>query len=140
MTVLTRQQRPAFMTYSPASFLYEFSTIFLDIQSTLRSLRMEGTTIQIVNGLAFFVSFFLSRILYGNYLQSWFYIDLWRTYAGKDSDIPLGHDRLPTWLLACHALSAIVLQVLNHMWFYKIGRTVYRKLFANKVNQGMKTQ
>ncbi|KAJ9609455.1 hypothetical protein H2200_005782 [Cladophialophora chaetospira] len=124
--------RPAFMTYSPSSFLYEFSTIFLDIQSTLRALQMEGTTIQIVNGVAFFFSFFLSRILYGNYLQGWFYADLWRAYVVKDSEIPVGHHRIPTWLLAGHLLSAIALQVLNHMWFYKIGRTVYRKLFVTK--------
>lgn len=121
------------MTYSPASFLFEFSTIFLDIQSTLRSLGMEGTTVQIINGVAFFVSFFLSRILYGNYLQARFYADLWRAYVVEDSNIPLGHERIPTWLLAGHALSAIVLQILNHMWFYKIGRTVYHKLFAAKI-------
>ena len=167
------------MTYSPASFLYEFSTIFLDIQFVLRALQMEGTTIQIANGVAFFFSFFLSRILYGNYLQTWFYIDIWRAYVVKDADIPRGHGRvsaphpqdlyhddqispllgyfsnlpflcldcplasgftetglaclqIPTWLLAAHALSAIALQVLNHMWFYKIGRTVYRKLFVKK--------
>jgi hypothetical protein len=121
------------MTYSPASFLYEFSTIFLDIQSTLRSLQMEGTTLQVVNGVAFFVSFFLSRIVYGNYLQSWFYVDLWRAYVVPEAEIPAGHERIPTWLLAGHALSAIALQVLNHMWFYKIGRMVYRKLFVQKV-------
>ncbi|OCT51426.1 transmembrane protein 56 [Cladophialophora carrionii] len=131
--LMTNGYRPAFMTYSPASFLYEFSTIFLDIQSVLRALQMEGTTLQIVNGVAFFVSFFLSRILFGNYLQAWFYLDIWRAYVVDEADIPVGHDRVPTWLLAGHALSSIVLQVLNHMWFYKIGRTVYRKLFAEKV-------
>ncbi|EXJ58445.1 hypothetical protein A1O7_05870 [Cladophialophora yegresii CBS 114405] len=131
--LMTSGYRPAFMTYAPASFLFEFSTIFLDIQAVLRLLQMEGTPIQIANGLAFFVSFFLSRILYGNYLQSWFYLDIWRAYVVDEADIPVGHDRIPTWLLAGHALSAIVLGALNHMWFYKIGRTVYRKLFAENV-------
>jgi len=133
--LMTNGYRPAFMTYSTPSFLYEFSTIFLDIQSTLRSLQMEGTTIQIINGVALFLSFFLSRVLYGTYLQTWFYIDIWRAFVAKEADIPLGHDRIPTWLLAGHALAAIALQVLNYMWFYKIGRAVYRKLFVKKVAQ-----
>jgi hypothetical protein len=94
---------------------------------------MEGTPIQIINGVGLFLSFFLSRILFGTYLQTWFYIDIWRASVANDADIPLGHDRIPSWLLAAHALSGITLQVLNYFWFYKIGRTVYRKLFVKKV-------
>ncbi|KIY00701.1 uncharacterized protein Z520_03366 [Fonsecaea multimorphosa CBS 102226] len=131
--LMTNAYRPAFMTYAPASFLYEFSTIFLDIQSTLRSLKMEGTTIQIVNGMALFVSFFLLRVVYATHLQAWFYMDLWSAFGASEQDIPVGKARIPTWLLASHAVAAVTLQLLNYWWFYKISRTVYRKFFAGGV-------
>ena len=128
-----RGQRPAFMAYSPSSSLFEFSTIFLDVQMALRALQMEGTTIQIVNGLALFLSFFLARILYGTRLQFAFYSDIWSALTAKEAEIPAGHERIPIWLLAGHLLSGIILQGLNYWWFYKIGRTVFRKLFVKKI-------
>ena len=94
---------------------------------------MEGTTIQVLNGVAFAISFFLSRVAFGTYLQTWFYIDVWHAFVAKDAEIPLGHDRMPTWLLAAQVFAVITLQALNYWWFYKIARTVRRKLFAKKI-------
>jgi hypothetical protein len=44
-------------------------------------------------------------------------------FVVKEADIPVGHGRIPTWLLAAQALSTIILQVLNHVWFYKVAST-----------------
>ncbi|EXJ68915.1 uncharacterized protein A1O5_07847 [Cladophialophora psammophila CBS 110553] len=131
--LMTNCYRPAFMSYAPASFLYEISTVFLDVQSTLRSLKMEGTMIQIVNGMALFVSFFLLRIVYATYLQTWFYMDLWAALTASDDNIPVGSARIPIWLLVSYALAAMTLQGLNYLWFYKISRAVYRKVFVGKM-------
>jgi hypothetical protein len=113
------------MTHAPAAFLYEFSNIFLDIHRFLLKLRMEGTRIQIVNGIALFVAFFLCRILWGTYLTAWFYRDIVSAAGGQE-----GVQKVPPWLLGMHAVSATVLQTLNYVWFGKIGRLVYRKLYG----------
>ena len=90
---------------------------------------------QIINGLGLFLSFFLARVVFGTYLQACFYVDIWRTFVATKADIPFGRDRIPTWLLATHALSGITLQALNYMWFYKICKVVQKKFFAKKEAQ-----
>lgn len=120
------------MTYAPASFLYEFSSIFLNINRYLVKLRMEGTKIQVINGVLLFLAFFISRIIWGTYLTAWFYRDIWATFVATEEQIPVGKDRMPIWLMAMHALSATILQTLNYVWFYKIARLVYKKVVGEK--------
>ncbi|KAH8816679.1 TLC domain-containing protein [Xylogone sp. PMI_703] len=126
--------RPAFMTYAPASYLYEFSNIFLNIHRCMLKLRMEGTRMQVMNGVALFISFFLSRIIWGTYLTGWFCRDIWTAFTATNDQIPVGEERMPLWLLAMYAFSGTLLQALNFMWFYMIARSVYRKLLRGKTS------
>jgi hypothetical protein len=89
---------------------------------------LDGSMLQLVNGAFVLLSFFFSRIVWGTWLQMWWYFDIWHVYQVQQVDVPTGCEHLPTSLLFAHFLSGVTLQMLNYLWFYKIAQTMYRRI------------
>ncbi|PSN65642.1 hypothetical protein BS50DRAFT_496235 [Corynespora cassiicola Philippines] len=125
--VMIQGFRPAFLTYGVASFLYEWSNIPLNIHRALGKLNMQSSRLYVVNGISLFVVFFCCRIIWGTYLTWAFWQDLWFTYSHEP---PPGAEKLPTWLLVGHAISAGTLQTLNFVWFFMISRIMLSRFVS----------
>jgi hypothetical protein len=126
LSITNSEQRPAFLTYGVASYLYEWSNIPLNIHRALGKLEMQKSKFYVFNGIVLFITFFFSRIIWGTYLTSWFYRDIWNAYVSAP---PLRAEKLPNWLLAGHAASATVLQALNFMWFFMISKVLLSRVW-----------
>jgi hypothetical protein len=93
---------------------------------------LDGSILQLVNGAFVLLSFFLSRIIWGTWLQMWWYFDIWHVYQVQQVGVLPDREHLPTWLLLAHFLSGVVLQILNYMWFCKIVQTMYRRIATQR--------
>ena len=114
---------------------------------------MTGSRVQLYNGVALLTTFFVCRVLWGNYQSVCIYLDVWtglhttgfypqiakdnsilayRNNAGSGSNPEDGSDKmgLPMWLVYTYLGSNTILNFLNIYWFAKMIQAL-RKRFQH---------
>ncbi|KAK0272023.1 hypothetical protein LTR35_013193 [Friedmanniomyces endolithicus] len=85
VSVFSLGYRPFCYFYCPVFLLYELSSPFLNIHWFCDKLDLTGSTIQAVNGGVLTISFFLARILWGQYSSYNTFSDMYAAYAAGHS-------------------------------------------------------
>jgi hypothetical protein len=104
---------------------------------------MEGSPIQLYNGILLIMTFFSTRLLYGGYWSIQWYMDVFHVSTPQSSGIkqtiPLTNANampntdsknmatLPLWLIAVFMTSNILLNGLNFIWFGKMIEAIRHK-------------
>jgi hypothetical protein len=129
--------------------LFELSTPFLNIHWFCDKLGMTGSTLQLVNGVVFIISFFLSRLVWGTWQTYRMYSDVWNAWNNTGHlskvckpffnatnkivggsawvNIPWRCRILPTWLGATYVGGLGLLTILNYWWFTQIISAVTKR-------------
>lgn len=120
------------------------STPFLNIHWALDKINMTGSTLQLYNGITLITTFFLCRVVWGNYQTYYVITDLLSAIhhqRAKDLstktiitgvDVEGTNDALlPVWLAYTYLVLNTVLSWLNLYWFWLMVKAV-RKRFAPK--------
>ncbi|KAH7336347.1 TLC domain-containing protein [Rhexocercosporidium sp. MPI-PUGE-AT-0058] len=148
--------RPFANYYGLNFILYEISTPFLNMHWFFDKLSMTGSRIQLYNGIALMVTFFGSRVLWGNYQSICIYADVWtalhtptidlkyaddasifayRKFTGLEG-ISNSHDmKLPLWLVFAYLGSNTLLNFLNIYWFMKMVQAMRKRFQTSKVTK-----
>ncbi len=108
-------------------------------------LNMTGSKAQLYNGIALIATFFSCRLVYGIYMSTWVYRDMWNAvWEGPSLEwinnaaalnapsvraFAVGDGPIPLWLFLIYVASNIVLNSLNVYWFFKMISAV-RKRFV----------
>lgn len=95
--------------------MWELSTPFVYLRWGLYKSGRDGGALYYYNGLAMIASFFLARIVFGNYMSYRFISDA----LAEVSHPRPGGDLSPGVLLA-YGLGNITLDCLNLLWMYKM--------------------
>jgi len=112
-----------FMHYYGAFFLmYEFSTVFLNIQLFIEHFGLRDSSLAIANGFCFAGSFGIFRILLGSYYTVAVSLDL---YFNVKSSTPM-------YMSCYYIVSCLALTSLNYYWFFKIVNRIIRTLKRKK--------
>lgn len=98
---------------------------------------MTGSRAQLYNGVALIFTFFSYRIVYGNYMSTWVYSDMWHAMSDGPGSFALpgaaaaaaSHEPIPVWLFVVYVGSNLTLNSLNIIWFFKMISAV-RKRFV----------
>ncbi|KAJ1927538.1 hypothetical protein IWQ60_002842 [Tieghemiomyces parasiticus] len=101
--------RPIMNPYGPYLVLNELSTPFLNMHWFMDKVGMAGSNLQLINGVLLLVTFFFCRLSYGMY-----------------------------WYIRLYAISLMVLNCLNIIWFYKMIHSV-RSRFTPQMAPKAKT-
>ncbi|KAF8508387.1 DUF887-domain-containing protein [Gautieria morchelliformis] len=112
--------RPLFAYTSVRLLFLEISTPLLNIHWFLDKTGRTGTTLQLVNGIALVIVFFLTRICYGSVTSYRFLITL------HDARV-----QLSPFLSLIYAVGTASLQLLNCLWMYKM-LAALRKRFPSQ--------
>ena len=123
--------------------LYELSTPLLNIHWFLDKIGMTGTSLQLYNGVALIITFFVVRLVYGGIMSLRIYSDVWvalkkdcksivpeRDFYTSDAFVyahPLPNCPLPWWLLCFYLGGHVTLNSLNLYWFGAMIRAVRRR-------------
>lgn len=94
--------------------LWELSTPFMHLRWVLYKIGKANTALYKYNALAGILIFFLCRVVWGNGLSLWFWVDSFRalkTPQGADLSMP------SIWF---YRLCTVVLNGLNAWWFSKM--------------------
>ncbi|EFX01433.1 duf887 domain containing protein [Grosmannia clavigera kw1407] len=124
--------RPFLNYYAPNFILYELSTPFLNAHWFFDKLDMTGSRAQLYNGVALIVTFFGCRLVYGNYMSTWVYSDMWHAMWDGPGEFAIAGsspDPIPAWLIVVYVASNLTLNSLNIVWFFKMIAAV-RKRFV----------
>lgn len=116
---------------------------------------MTGSRLQLYNGIALLAMFFSCRLIYGNYMSTWVYRDMWNAVwegpsaewihnpaAANDPSVrafATGSGPIPLWLFILYTTSNIILNSLNVHWFFKM-ITAVRKRFEPGAAASGKTE
>lgn len=140
--------------YSCAFALFELSTPFLNVHHFLNQLDLNGSTIQLVNGIILIITFFLVRIVYGFYMSVRWIGDVqhaWKTIHHNTATIPAlaqsnalhGNvfmtlsDGLPDWVVAVFVVSNLLLNSLNVIWFAMMVKRIMKVSHKQKIQEKM---
>lgn len=100
-------QYPYLHYYGVRFLLFEISTPFLNIMQLLRQLRYKGTFYFIIQ-CAFFLTFVLTRIIYGSYISYYFWLEsLDLLYSGEQHS---------TFVVLYYCFANIALNSINVFW------------------------
>lgn len=147
--------RPFLNYYSCNFILYELSTPFLNFHWFFDKLNMTGSRAQLYNGLALIATFFSCRLVYGMYMSTWVYRDMWNAvWEGPTTEwinnpdaangvavraYAAGANTIPMWLFVLYVSSNVCLNSLNVHWFFKMISAV-RKRFEPPKTEEKKAQ
>ncbi|KAF2176739.1 DUF887-domain-containing protein [Zopfia rhizophila CBS 207.26] len=146
--------RPFANYYGLSFVLYELSTPFLNIHWFCDKLNLTGSNLQLYNGIALLVSFFLCRLVWGTYQSILIYTDIYTALTTSSSLLmnsvmsegkcegntsglgggPAGRcevGELPTWLVSVYLVGNTALSLLNFYWFGQMLKAV-RKRFVSR--------
>ncbi|TVY75981.1 putative TLC domain-containing protein [Lachnellula suecica] len=110
------------------------STPFLNIHWFCDKMKMTGSKLQLVNGVALLATFFCGRVLWGNYQSLNIYSDVWKSMsASEETVLSLGKggitnaSKLPVWLVFVYLGSNTILNFLNLYWFAKMVQALMKR-------------
>mmetsp|Transcript_11453 Transcript_11453/g.41923 ORF Transcript_11453/g.41923 Transcript_11453/m.41923 type:complete len:298 (+) Transcript_11453:206-1099(+) len=118
-TSATRQ----FLQYHGSLLLFwESSTLFLHVKWALEQYKLKNTTVYIINGSAFMITFFLARVVMGFVVS----FDLWASIIPlfKRTDVSTFLKVLSVFAMAGN----LGLSCLNLFWLRKMGKFVIKAL------------
>ncbi|KAF2706878.1 DUF887-domain-containing protein [Pleomassaria siparia CBS 279.74] len=162
LTVTCIGFRPFGNYYGLSFVLYELSTPFLNIHWFCDKLNLTGSKIQLYNGVALLVSFFLCRIVWGTYQSILIYSDIYTALTTSSAN-PMGSldegrctanasiansgvsaescelGELPMWLVTVYLVGNTALSLLNIFWFTQMVKAV-RKRFVPTQTGGQNGQ
>ncbi|EGG05256.1 uncharacterized protein MELLADRAFT_88188 [Melampsora larici-populina 98AG31] len=116
--------------YGFVFLLWESSTIFLNPHWFFDKIGMTGSKAQMYNGIALLITFFLSRLVLGNYVSYEIFVST--SQPGVSERV--GRKTLNTILSL-----DVLLSVLNVYWFYQMISSI-KKRMKSKPNQKRKNQ
>ncbi|KAH9816297.1 TLC domain-containing protein [Melampsora americana] len=105
--------------YGFVFLLWESSTIFLNPHWFFDKIGMTGSKAQMYNGIALLISFFLSRLVLGNYVS----YEIFVTTSQPGVSERVGRKTLNTILSL-----DILLSILNVYWFYQMISSIKKRM------------
>ncbi|KAF2120540.1 TLC domain-containing protein [Lophiotrema nucula] len=152
--------RPFGNYYGLSFVLYELSTPFLNIHWFCDKLGRTGSSLQLYNGVALLVTFFLCRIVWGTYQSFLIYSDIYKAFTafrandvmmsdlddgkciGNASGVGVGGTdscdmgELPTWLVTIYLVGNTALWLLNAFWFTQMIKAVRKRFVPQEKANG----
>lgn len=144
LTVTLLGFRPFVNYYGLSFILYELSNPFMNMHWFFDKAGMTASRAQWINGVLLMSSFFMVRLVWGNYQSVLMYTDIWRALgepslaqilSGRVNTSVKGmpvHDSVPLWLSYTYVIGNTVLSFLNVFWF-RIMVVTIRKRFEQKL-------
>lgn len=115
-----------FMMYPTSRFLlFEFSTIFVDMHWFLEKLGYGGTWAILLNDACGLAAYLGVRLVFGSYLTYCFFRDIYTM-----------HETIPITYTLCSVLANTTTHALNFFWFYRLLRSILRRVLATPPAKG----